>query len=961
MKPDAETLLANAEGEISPQAFTGDSTGLFTRTYLNGRSIYERLHENEKIHYLLTNRSDGVTVVTDDGSEPRQISPDSGFRALAAVTSQRIFFVIGKESRDRFIELSGGEITNATLESGLLSTELTFETGAKSYTFGVSKRKSSDPEAAVSYVTTNLLVRSSEGPTASSANSESDSSTTTRPVTVDGGTIAESGDAKQGTPASRTQDTDNSDRDSSSDSSIAVFVNDEECLSDETARRLEATVELIDQTDPKSDDLRDAISALELAKKGFQDVVDDPGVASESIEKAIDQIDSKLESLLEIRSALIKVKRKVALSEGGIEISRTVLEQLASSVDNAIETAEELGWSPGTLEKYRKRLDEMIRNSDSVSSPSKSSRENTSTEGSYDSSSGFTFDTDVKESATSKYSTTTSDTGESKLTESSRDDLIRELNRIGKKIGRRPTKGDVLKRADYDIHPFIAEFGSWDDALSEAFTASEDDETDRKDSKSTYQENIPLGGLRGLDQSDDEPAETDDTDADETFEADGSDTTGISGTSDPDKKELLESIAQTAESLGKRPTISEFNSYSEYNTSGDIYSYFDSWADALDAADIDSLSRAALLEDIRRLETKLGYPPLSSHVDEQGEFSTYDYKHEFGSVDAAVEEAGFDVESRVRDSIRELIENSTATPKMTELEEYLPYSTSTVYKFFGSWDEALSAVKEEERGANQDGSDDDTEKLGSDSISVKQNELSEQYELLWNLRTLCTAVIKARDNAAGEEAEHSEAMDQWVEEIEAFWTEGPSTADNYGAQQSDRNPFTMRAYRKEFGDGTQVTEFELTPCTLPSRTIQTLLTPIVEVDFDHCYLPVDAQTGAPFPIIVESEYELEWAVGMLHRLPAEPAAASPAADESETTENGASEPTSNDDALNEDDQPDETELLEVNGVTEEIAASLNKAGYHTIADLKAASMDTLGNIDNISSQVAMRIKLNVGE
>ena len=65
-----------------------------------------------------------------------------------------------------------------------------------------------------------------------------------------------------------------------------------------------------------------------------------------------------------------------------------------------------------------------------------------------------------------------------------------------------------------------------------------------------------------------------------------------------------------------------------------------------------------------------------------------------------------------------------------------------------------------------------------------------------------------------------------------------------------------------------------------------------------------------------------------------------------------------------EDVPDETtdsgELQDVNGVTDRIEQSLRRSGFDTRSELKRASVDDLAEVDGVSKQVAMRIKVDVG-
>ncbi|WP_177167486.1 helix-hairpin-helix domain-containing protein [Halopenitus malekzadehii] len=54
------------------------------------------------------------------------------------------------------------------------------------------------------------------------------------------------------------------------------------------------------------------------------------------------------------------------------------------------------------------------------------------------------------------------------------------------------------------------------------------------------------------------------------------------------------------------------------------------------------------------------------------------------------------------------------------------------------------------------------------------------------------------------------------------------------------------------------------------------------------------------------------------------------------------------------------ELQEVNGITDTIERSLRGSGFETRSDLKKASLNDLAEVADISEQVAMRIKLDVG-
>ncbi|WP_317651905.1 homing endonuclease associated repeat-containing protein [Halorubrum distributum] len=70
--------------------------------------------------------------------------------------------------------------------------------------------------------------------------------------------------------------------------------------------------------------------------------------------------------------------------------------------------------------------------------------------------------------------------------------------------------------------------------------------------------------------------------------------------------------------------------------------------------------------------------------------------------------------------------------------------------------------------------------------------------------------------------------------------------------------------------------------------------------------------------------------------------------------------TSNGENVSTDTDTGSGELRDVNGVTDSIEQSLRQSGFDTRSELKKASVDDLAEVDGVSKQVAMRIKLDVG-
>lgn len=111
------------------------------------------------------------------------------------------------------------------------------------------------------------------------------------------------------------------------------------------------------------------------------------------------------------------------------------------------------------------------------------------------------------------------------------------------------------------------------------------------------------------------------------------------------KEELLQSIRDLADDLGKVPTAREMTEQGEYSRK--VYSNkFGSWNAALRAAGYDPQKRneipdSELLAEIERLAERYGRPPSSLEMQEDGKFSKDIFYARFGSWEAALNRAGY--------------------------------------------------------------------------------------------------------------------------------------------------------------------------------------------------------------------------------------------------------------------------------------------------------------------------------
>lgn len=912
MTSDLETILSNAEGEVSRRVFTGEQRGLFSRSYLTGKSVYERLEENESIHYLLVNRNKGVVVTSKQQSESRTVVPDRNLWTIAAVTNRRVFFVIGKKGEDGDIQLDLHEntIEEAKLRGGILTPKLEIKTATEAYEFSVRRRGSSDPSSVAAYIRKNLAS------TWSYPEINPEPRNQTAPTT-DGG------------EATNTSTVDFSTLEETQDSPESNFIHDWSLVTESTVETLETAIRVVAETDTSEDNLGVVIAAFQSARDDFQQVTDKPGISNEQVQEAIGRLDAKLELLLRIRTAFGMAKRKLALAKNGMKTTEAALEELYETIDDGTEAATKLERSSTRLREYRERIAaeaEVIVSprKDRRTNPSASSLQNPSrqpsvsegTDGGKEESGSQVDRADASSDVGDKshpYQVTGVDSEPS--AGPSRNELLADLEMVGDLVEGRPQLGHVQKYSNHREQAFIDVFGSLETALDAAY-----------------------------------PNENRTIERDATGRPDA----GEENDSQPTRTEVIDEIERVGEQLGKRPTTTEFDTHAAYSIS-DIYDHFDSWGNAIDTADIKGASRQKLLDELRELESDLGFVPLSTHVNEHSQFTSYDYQQEFGAVDSAREKAGLDLEAHVMETLSEVVSNTDGKPKMADFSDTSPYSAGVIYKFFDSWDDAIAAVEPTV-----------SEEQPTGAANPVQNELSERYELSRNLLTLVAAVVDA-----GNEWDEEEPLDpiiEWVARIDHHCHGSLIDVEGYGAQQRDRNSFTMREYRQAHGNGKHVTDFGIVPACRPTPSVSTLLAPYLDADPSKLYLPIDSKTNTPFPIIVESWDELERATEMLYRLPPKPSTAMDRETDAESDEK-----TGEDEGYDEGegqwqwakDDPNreasETPLEDVNGVTEAVAHLLQTAGYHSIEELKTASIEELAAIDEVSNQLAMRIKLDVGD
>lgn len=251
------------------------------------------------------------------------------------------------------------------------------------------------------------------------------------------------------------------------------------------------------------------------------------------------------------------------------------------------------------------------------------------------------------------------------------EELVKNLCKVAKELGRSPTMNEISKREDCPHHStYVNRFGSWTCALKTAELES-----------GTRPSKIP-------------------------------------------KDKLLSQLRQVANNLGRPPTIQELDEKDNTPNSSTYITRFGTWITALERAGLETkysherraadqrnkeLSDEQLLDDLESFAARLNHTPTVSEMTEYGPHQGGLYRARFGGWNNALTKAGI-TPSRQRElSDRELLDEITRLaerygepPTTTLMSEEGKYSMSVYYDHFDSWNDALRAagnpVQTERRG-----------------------------------------------------------------------------------------------------------------------------------------------------------------------------------------------------------------------------------------------------------------------
>jgi hypothetical protein len=227
----------------------------------------------------------------------------------------------------------------------------------------------------------------------------------------------------------------------------------------------------------------------------------------------------------------------------------------------------------------------------------------------------------------------------------SKSNLLAELQDLADRLGRTPIALDMSQQGAYSSSVYEKEFGSWNDALSEA----------------------------GFD---------------------------VNRENNISESALLAELQDLADGLGRAPTVSDMSQQGAYSSS--VYEKeFGSWNDALSEAgfkinhEID-ISKSKLLDELQRLTDELGRTPTIDDMKQKGMYSGSVYQRNFTSWNEALRQANLEInverdipKADLINELQNLANRLGRTPTQQDMAEKSQYSHGAYRSKFGSWTEAL--------------------------------------------------------------------------------------------------------------------------------------------------------------------------------------------------------------------------------------------------------------------------------
>jgi len=327
----------------------------------------------------------------------------------------------------------------------------------------------------------------------------------------------------------------------------------------------------------------------------------------------------------------------------------------------------------------------------------------------------------------------------------SRRDLLAELHRVENEVDQLIRKSDLIEHTLFTESQYLEEFGSWDNALSEANielkdpledrskddnknAATDDDEPTRSDLIQQLQDLHDQIGNKIANSryiNEETPYSLNEY-INEFGNWDASlDTANINR-----ETIFLEELVRVWQELGEEPSTAQMREYGDLGAG--LYSQqFGSWSAAKENVQeeydlqtnttqpknsnttknepsghkkeetSEGPTKAELLSELHRLDGQLERLIKATDLSEYSIFSQSQYQAEFGSWNKALSAAGIDKEKALLDELQRVWEKLGRQPKTTEMNEYGEYSAGMYNRYFGSWNEAIQTLKQTGRLSEQ--------------------------------------------------------------------------------------------------------------------------------------------------------------------------------------------------------------------------------------------------------------------
>jgi hypothetical protein len=168
-------------------------------------------------------------------------------------------------------------------------------------------------------------------------------------------------------------------------------------------------------------------------------------------------------------------------------------------------------------------------------------------------------------------------------------------------------------------------------------------------------------------------------------------------------EDLVEDLKRVASKLEKPPTVAEYDTHGNYSTNP-YYNRFGEWADAKAAAnlartDARTVSDEELLEDLKRVASKLEKSPSQREYNTYGDHSPTTYTNRFGGWNDAKAAANLSRTNACGLSDEELLKDVKRvalmlekSPTQREYDTHGDYHHDTYNNKFGGWNNTKAAA-----------------------------------------------------------------------------------------------------------------------------------------------------------------------------------------------------------------------------------------------------------------------------